>query len=82
VRYLLQLVRNLRSFFQFEGICSNPDEFLFWDDVHPTSRGHEIIGDFALRTLQEDNQHVPEPATNLGISILAAFGLARLAGRK
>jgi cholinesterase len=72
---------NFRPFFQFEGVCSNPNEFFFWDDVHPTSRGHEIIGDFALKTLQEDNQHVPEPATNLGILILAAFGLVRLARR-
>jgi phospholipase/lecithinase/hemolysin len=66
---------NFRPFFQFDSVCSNPDEFLFFDDIHPTSRGHEIIGDFALKTLQNQNKPVPEPTTNLGIFALAAFGL-------
>ena len=26
-------------------LCSNPDNFLFWDDVHPTAEVHLIIGE-------------------------------------
>jgi phospholipase/lecithinase/hemolysin len=37
--------------------CSNPDQYLFWDDFHPTTRAHEILAqEFA-------NAAVPEPAT-------------------
>ncbi len=24
--------------------CGNPDEYLFWDDIHPTAAAHEIVG--------------------------------------
>jgi phospholipase/lecithinase/hemolysin len=37
--------------------CANPDQFLFWDDFHPTTRAHEILAhEFASAA-------VPEPAT-------------------
>jgi outer membrane lipase/esterase len=31
--------------------CPNPDEYLYWDDVHPTRRGHEIIAQYVLSLL-------------------------------
>ncbi|MEH2143063.1 SGNH/GDSL hydrolase family protein [Nostoc sp.] len=34
-------------------ICSNPDQFLFWDGIHPTSAAHRIIGETAFSTIQE-----------------------------
>ncbi|MEH2277156.1 MAG: SGNH/GDSL hydrolase family protein [Nostoc sp.] len=34
-------------------ICSNPDQFLFWDGIHPTSAAHRIIGRTAFSTIQE-----------------------------
>lgn len=27
-------------------VCANPDQHLFWDPIHPTTRGHEILADF------------------------------------
>jgi len=48
------------------GRC-DPNTWFFWDDVHPTTRVHEILGlQFA--------QAVPEPAT----LVLLAFALAAL----
>ncbi|MEL6555063.1 MAG: SGNH/GDSL hydrolase family protein [Cyanobacteria bacterium J06621_11] len=57
---------NFQPGFVFDGICDNPDEFLFWDDVHPTAATHDIIAQFALTTLnkanQKEGQKIPEPS--------------------
>jgi len=29
----------------------NPDQYLFWDDIHPTRVGHALLGDLAARLL-------------------------------
>lgn len=36
-------------------ICKDPERYLFWDGIHPTSRGHGIIAD-AVEALF-DNEH-------------------------
>jgi len=53
----------------FDGVtaCANPDEYLLWDSVHPTARGHELLGDAALAL-------IPEPGT----AILFGLGLLGL----
>jgi phospholipase/lecithinase/hemolysin len=53
--------------------CANPNQYLFWDDIHPTAAGHTIIADAALATI------VPEPATLtlLGAGALAVFVIRR-----
>lgn len=55
----------------FTGItlCADPNQYLFWDTVHPTARGHQILG--AGFTLA-----VPEPATIalLGVALLVLVG--------
>ncbi|MBD0387617.1 MAG: SGNH/GDSL hydrolase family protein [Nostoc sp. C3-bin3] len=33
--------------------CGNPDQFLFWDGIHPTAAAHRIIGETAFSTIQE-----------------------------
>lgn len=50
------------------GAC-NASEYLFWDGIHPSARGHEILAGLMVA------QVVPEPETYL----LFAIGLAALA---
>jgi phospholipase/lecithinase/hemolysin len=33
-------------------VCQNPEQTLFWDSVHPTTVGHEIIADSVYETLE------------------------------
>nr|WP_322663965.1 SGNH/GDSL hydrolase family protein [Dendronalium sp. ChiSLP03b] len=35
------------------GICGNPDQFLFWDGIHPTTAAHRIVGENAFSAIQE-----------------------------
>ncbi|GAC10329.1 SGNH/GDSL hydrolase family protein [Paraglaciecola chathamensis] len=48
-------------------LCTNPDEYLLWDAVHPTAVGHQLIASAALAALA-----VSEP------SVIALFGMAFL----
>lgn len=33
--------------------CSNPDRFLFWDGIHPTTAAHRILGETAFSVIQD-----------------------------
>lgn len=33
-------------------VCDNPDKFLFWDGIHPTTAGHRILAEAALKALK------------------------------
>ena len=51
-------------------VCSNPEEHLFWDIIHPTARTHEILAQGMLA-------EIPEPASVLLVGMgIAALGLA------
>jgi thermolabile hemolysin len=32
--------------------CGNPEQFLFWDSIHPTTTGHRILADTAMAALE------------------------------
>ncbi len=53
-------------------VCSQPNDYLFFDSVHPTTGVHKLVADTALAAI--DAKSVPEPAINLGILALGAFG--------
>ncbi len=55
--------------------CDNPDEFLFWDDIHPTTAVHQIVGEAAFAA-------VPEPASVLGTLAFGALGAGALLKRQ
>ena len=32
-------------------ICTNPDEYLFWDAIHPTTKGHKMLADYVQQAI-------------------------------
>ena len=46
-------------------VVANPDEYLFWDSIHPTAAGHQLLAN-----------HVPEPGS---LTLLLAGGLLLVA---
>ncbi|KAM3100973.1 SGNH/GDSL hydrolase family protein [Phormidesmis sp. 146-12] len=59
----------------FSGDCGTPDQYLFWDNLHPTAKGHQQIGDLAYSVLQSKapGKSVPESSTVAGVLVIGAF---------
>lgn len=61
----------------FNGItvCNNPNQYLFWDEIHPTTATHQFIADLAYNSLDSDpSQSVPEPTSVLGLLVFSVLG--------
>ena len=41
--------------------CDNPDKFLFWDGIHPTTAAHRILAKTALKELKTTHSFPPLP---------------------
>ncbi|MEA5582332.1 SGNH/GDSL hydrolase family protein [Nodularia harveyana UHCC-0300] len=54
--------------------CSNPNEYLFWDALHPTTTAHGILADAAFSAIEP--QSVPESGNTWGLLALGALGAA------
>lgn len=57
-------------------VCSNPNQHLFWDGLHPTAAGHQLVAETAQGVLS-----VPEPA-NGGLFVLGMAGILLLIARR
>ncbi|MDX7953971.1 SGNH/GDSL hydrolase family protein [Lichenihabitans sp. Uapishka_5] len=59
-------------------VCSDPDQHLFWDELHPTAAGHELIADLALRTVSVTTVPLPSGAALFGVAIAVLGTLTTL----
>lgn len=55
-------------------VCTDPSQYLFWDGLHPTAAGHQIIADAVL-------EQVPEPGS-LGMLVIGVAGLVAIRRRR
>ncbi|BBD68192.1 GDSL family lipase [Nostoc commune NIES-4072] len=61
-------------------VLCNPEKFVFWDEVHPTTKTHKLIGELAFSALNLAS--VPEPSAALGILAYSVLGAVSLLKRK
>ncbi len=58
----------------------NPNEFIFFDTFHPTSKSHRLVADLTLSAIKHET--VPEPSTVLSTLAFGAIGTIGVLKRK
>lgn len=61
-------------------ICDQPNKYLYWDNVHPSSAVHKLVADQTLAAIEAKS--VPEPSTVLGSLVIGAWGAVAVLQRK
>lgn len=46
--------------------CTNPNQFLFWDDIHPSARAHKLIADYATSVINPPTVRQADISLNAG----------------
>jgi outer membrane lipase/esterase len=49
-------------------ICSNPNEFLYWDGLHPTAAGHQLIAKYAASVVNAPAAIIPQGELALNVA--------------
>ncbi|GAB1539337.1 SGNH/GDSL hydrolase family protein [Scytonema sp. NUACC21] len=60
--------------------CDNPNDYVFFDEVHPSTNAHKLVAQTALAAIRAKS--VPESSASLGISVLGALGVVGMLKRK
>ncbi|AFY52820.1 PEP-CTERM putative exosortase interaction domain-containing protein [Rivularia sp. PCC 7116] len=68
------------DFSNISSVCDNPDEFIFFDAVHPSSKSHRLVADATLSAIKHET--VPEPSTVLSTLVIGAVGTVGVLKRK
>lgn len=64
-------------------ICDRPNEYLFWDQIHPTTAAHKLIGELAYKELKsQSSASVPEPTSVLGLIAFSILGAGSMLKRQ
>ncbi|HEY9807472.1 MAG TPA: PEP-CTERM sorting domain-containing protein, partial [Candidatus Obscuribacterales bacterium] len=57
-------------------LCSNPNQYLFWDRIHPTTAAHQLIGSYAFNNLAA--LFPPAPAAAFAVPESASLAASQL----
>jgi outer membrane lipase/esterase len=55
--------------FDGSSVCANPDEYLFWDSVHPAAKGHELFAGMMFEQLITNEPLVHSDTATVKISV-------------
>ncbi|MGB3205148.1 MAG: SGNH/GDSL hydrolase family protein [Crinalium sp.] len=61
-------------------ICANPNEYLFWDGVHPTTSAHKILVESAFYELKPQPESVQVSSSSLSVPLGLVVGGAVSSG--